>query len=111
MKITEEKVTPSSLFCHYGQTDDIIPFGDLVSLDETPITTILRYLRELAGFRLARNFPIFLCNVIGGYKEHEPIIISLYMCDVLHSNLKYRNSGYAFKLRNKVISSIAKASP
>ena len=72
-----KSLAPSSLFCHYGDTNDVFPIGGLIDIDETPIATILRYLRELAGFRLARIFPMFPCNVISGYKEHEPIKISL----------------------------------
>ena len=78
-------------------------------MDETPIATILRYLRELAGFRLARNFPMVLCNVIGGYKDHEPIKIGLYFVDVLFNQLKYRDSHSALKLGNKVTSFINEA--
>ena len=73
-------------------------------MDETPIATILRYLRQIAGFRLlARNFPMFLSNVIGGYKDHEPINISLCISDAMFDKLKYRNSYSALKLGNKVI--------
>ena len=85
------------------------PIGGLVSMDETPIATILRYLRELAGLRLAHKFAIILYNVIGGYKEHEPIKISLYISDVLFYHLKYRNSHCALKLGNKVTSFIDEA--
>ncbi len=74
-------LTPSSLFCHYGETNDIFPVGGLVDIDETPIAAILRYLRELIGFRLANNFPMFLINVIDGYKDHEPIKIRLFVTD------------------------------
>ncbi len=57
LKFNEDikSLAPSSLFCHYGDTNDVFPIGGLVDIDETPIATILRYLRELAGFRLARN--------------------------------------------------------
>ena len=79
----ESNYHPSSLFCHYGDTNDVFPIGGLVDIDETPIAAILRYLRELTSFRLARNFPMFLCNVISGFKEHEPIKINLYVTDML----------------------------
>ncbi len=39
-------LTPSSLFCHYGETNDIFPVGGLVDIGETTIAAILRYLRE-----------------------------------------------------------------
>jgi hypothetical protein len=79
-------------------------------MEEAPIASILRYLRELAGFRLARKFSMFLCNVIGGYKEHEAIKIRLYIFDVLYDHLKYRNSCCALiSLGNKVTSFIDEA--
>ncbi len=65
-----KSVSLSSLFCHYGDSNDVFLIGGLVSIGETPIATILRYLRELAGFRVARNFYMFLCNVISDYKEY-----------------------------------------
>jgi len=78
-------------------------------MDETPIATNLRYLRELACFRLPRNFPVFLCNVIGGYKENEPIKISLYISNVLYDHLKYRNSYWALRLGIKVANLVDEA--
>ena len=63
----------------------------------------LYYLRELAGFRLARNFPMCIRNVISGYKEHEPIKINLFVTDVLWDHLKYRNSYHALTLGNKIL--------
>ncbi len=56
-------LAPISLFCHNGDTNDFFSIGGLVGGDETPIGAILRYIRELAGFRPARGFPLFLCNV------------------------------------------------
>jgi len=53
---TEDKLTPSSLLCHYGETNIVYSIGGLIRLDVTPIATILRYLRYLAGSRLARSF-------------------------------------------------------
>ncbi len=72
MKFTENKLLSSSLFGYSSETNDVYSIWGLVSLDETPIVAIVRYLRELAGFRLARNFSMFLCNIIWGYKDHEP---------------------------------------
>ncbi len=94
LKFTEDikSLAPSSLFCHYGDSNNVFPIGVLLGIGETPIATILRHLRELAGFRLARNFPMFLCNVLSGYKEHEPIKIGLFVADILWDHLKYRKS-------------------
>jgi hypothetical protein len=55
-----KSLAPSSMFCHYGHTNDVFPIGGLVDIGETPIVAILRYLHELAGFRLANGFPCFL---------------------------------------------------
>ena len=79
------------------------PIGGLVGIGETPIAFVLRYLRELAGFRLARNFPMFVCDVISGYEEHEPIKTSLLVTDVLWDHLKYRNSYHELTLGNKIL--------
>jgi len=79
------------------------PIRGLVGIGETHIADVLQYLRELAGFCLARNFPMFFCNVISGYKEHEPIKISLFVIDVLWDHLKYRNSYHTLTLGNKIL--------
>jgi hypothetical protein len=85
LKFTEDikSLAPSSLFCHYGETNDVFPIGGLVDIDETPIAAILRHLRELACFRLANGFPMFPCSIIDGYKDHEPNKIRLYVTNVL----------------------------
>lgn len=104
LKFTEDikSLAPSSLFCHYGDTNDVHPIGGLVDIGETPIAAVLRYLRELAGLRLARNSPMFLCNIIAGYKEHETIKIHVFVTDILWDQLKYRNSYHALTLGNEI---------
>jgi len=105
LKFTEDikSLAPSSLFYHYGNSNDVFPIGGLVGIGETPIATMLRYLRELAGFRVARNFPMFLYNVTSGYKEHEPIKIRLCVTDVLWDHLKYHNTYHTLTLGNTII--------
>ncbi len=105
LKFTEDikSLAPNSLFCHYGDTNDVFPIGGIVDIGETPIAAILRYLRKLAGFRLACNSPMFLCNAIAGYKEHKTIKINLFVIDVLWDHLKYRNNYHALTLGNKII--------
>jgi len=90
------------LFCHYEDSNNVFPIGCLVGIGETPIAAVLRYLRELAGFRLARNFPMFIRNVISGYKEHEPIKINLFVTDILWDLLNYRNRYHALTLGNRM---------
>jgi hypothetical protein len=109
MKFTEELrgLSPSSLFCKYVQTNDVYLVGGLVSIDETPVVSILRHLRELACFRLARNFPRFFWNLNKSYMEHEPIKISLYISDMSDEHLKYCNSYCALMLGNQVIDDMA----
>ena len=104
LKFTEDikSLAPSSLFCHYGDTNDAFPIGGLVDIGETPIAAVLRYLRELAGIRLARHFPMFLCNIIAGYKEHETIKIHVFVTDILWDELKYRNNYHALTLGNEI---------
>ena len=105
MKFTEDIkfLAPSSLFSHYGDSNDYFPIGGLVGISETPIACVLLYLRELDGLRLARNFSMFICNVISGYKEHELMKISLFVIDVLWDHLKYRNSYHALTLGNTIL--------
>jgi len=107
LKFTEDitSLAPSSLFCHYCDSNDVFSIGGLVGIGETPIAALLRHLRELAGFRMARNFPMIICNVISGYKEHEPININLFVTDVLWDHLKYRNSYHALTLGNTILAS------
>ena len=59
----EVTVPPITLLCHYGETNDVYPIGGEVLNGETHIATVLRYLHELAGLRLASEFPIHLINV------------------------------------------------
>ncbi len=66
-----------------------------------PIAAISQHLRDLAGFRLANGFPMFPCNIIDGYKDHEPIKIRLYVTHVLWDHCRYRNSYNALTLGNK----------
>ncbi len=62
------------------------------------------YPRELAGFRLARDFPMFICDVISGYKDHESFKFNLFIDDILWDHLKYRKSYHALiTLGNKII--------
>jgi hypothetical protein len=98
-----KSLASSSLFYHYGDSNDVFLIGGLVGIGGTPIATILRYLRELAGFRLARKFPMFVCNVISGNKEHEPIKISLFVIDILWDHLKYRNNYHASTMGNNIL--------
>ncbi len=94
----ESNFHPSSLFCHYGVTNDIFPIGGLVDVGETPIAAILRYLRELAGFRLANGYHMIPCAILDGYKDHEPIKIRLYVIDILWDHCRYRNIYHALQL-------------
>jgi hypothetical protein len=87
----------------YGETNDVFPVGGLADIDETPIAAILRYLRELTGFRLANIFPMFPINIIDCYKDHEPIKIRLFVTDVLWDRCRYRNIYNALTIANKLI--------
>ncbi len=103
-----KSLAPSSLFCNYGDTNDVFPIGGLVDIGETPIDAILRYLRELAGFRLANGFPMFPCNAIDGSKDHEPVKIRLYVIDVLWDYCRYRNIYNALSMGNTLIADMVR---
>ena len=105
-----KSLAPSYMFCHYGDTNDVFPIGGLVDIGETPIAAILRYLRELAGFRLANGCPMFPCNIIDGYKDHEPIKIRLYVTDVFWDHCRYRKSYNALSMGNKLVADRVKLS-
>ncbi len=75
------------MFYHSGQKNDAYPIGGMVGIDETPIATSLRNLRELASFRLNPRSPMILCNVIKSYMEHKPMKINPYISDLYTLNL------------------------
>jgi hypothetical protein len=45
---------------------------------------------------------MFVCNVISGYKENEPIKINLYVTNSIWDHCIYRNSYHALSLGNKI---------
>ena len=51
---------------------------------------------------------MFPCNVIDGYKDHEPIKIRLYVIDVLWDHCRYRNSYNALSMEKKLIANMAR---
>jgi len=94
--------SPLTILCYYGETDDVFLVGGLVSACETPIAAVLRHCRQLIGFELARNYPMFLCNVIEGFKDHESIKIYVYCTDVFSEGLRFRHSHDASRLADSI---------
>ena len=80
----------SSLFCHYGETDDAFLIGGLVEHDETLTSRVIRRCRRLVGFSRGPNQRFYLAKVINGLVHHEPDKISIYIMDVLYKNLHWR---------------------
>ena len=80
-----------SMLCHYGQYHHLFPIGGTVNRGETYDDAIVRHLRDLAGIRLATNYPMLLVKTINSYMEHEPVKIHMYMADVPFHNFQYRS--------------------
>ena len=62
----------SSMFCHYGETDDVFLIGGLVEPNETLMASGIRHCRRLVDFRLKPSHRLYLAKVINGLVDHEP---------------------------------------
>ena len=77
-----------SLFCQYGENDDVFLIGSLVEPNETLMT--IRHCRRLVDFRLRPNHRLYLAKVINGLVTHEPVKISIYVVDFLYKDPCWR---------------------
>ena len=77
-----------SLFCHYGETDDVFLIGGLVEPNETLMASDIRHCRRLVDFRLKPSHLLYLTDVINGLVDHKPVKISIYVVDVLYKDLR-----------------------
>ncbi len=95
-------VTMGALLCHYGETHTLFPIGGKVEFGETHAQALDRYLRKLAGVRLATNYPMLLTTAIDSRMDNEPARILVYMADVPHRNFNYRCRSRAATMANSV---------
>ena len=80
-----------SLFCHYGESDDVFLTGGLVEPNVTLMASVIRHCRRLVDFCLRPNHRLYLAKVINyGLVNHEPFKISIYVIDVLYKDLCWR---------------------
>ena len=80
----------SSLFCHYGETDDAFLIGGLVEPTKTLMTGALRHCMRLVDFCPKPNHRLYLAKVVNGLVNHEPVKIHIYVIDVLYKDLVWR---------------------
>ena len=62
-----------SMFCHYGETDDVFLIGALLEPNETFMACAIRHNRRLVDFRLTPCHRLYLAKVINGLVDHEPV--------------------------------------
>ena len=79
-----------SLFCHYGETDDAFLIGGLIDHDETLTAGVVRHCKRLVGFNPGPGQRFYLAKAINGLVNHEPVKISIFVMDVLYTNLRWR---------------------
>jgi len=84
-----------SLFCHYGETDDVNLIGGPVKPNETSMASGIRHCRCLADLCTKPNHRLYLAKVIHGLVDHEPVKIYVYAIDVFHKNLRWRAKHHA----------------
>jgi hypothetical protein len=73
-----------SLFCHYGETDDAFLIGGLLEPNETLTASAIRHCRRLVDFSPRPNQRFYLAKVINGLVNHEAVMISIYVIDVIY---------------------------
>ena len=79
----------TTLLCHYGETNDIIPIGGLVQPSETFTYTPIRHCRHLTNFRIEQNDRLYIAQELDGFMDPEPVKISFFVTDVLCDRLKW----------------------
>ncbi len=80
----------STLLCHYGETHDVFPIGDLVQPGETLIAAAIRHCRHLVNFRIEQNDRLYIAKKLDGFMDREPIKITIFITDALFNRLKWR---------------------
>jgi hypothetical protein len=74
LQISENSISIArSVFCHYGDTDDIFLIGGLARQGETITTSTIRQFRHLVNFLCSQNVRLYLAKVLNGLMDHEPI--------------------------------------
>jgi hypothetical protein len=53
----------TSLFCHYGHTDNVFVIGGLAQPSETFMGSAIRHCRRLVNFSFSQNYRLYLSKV------------------------------------------------
>ena len=74
LKMTEivNSLVGSTLYCHYGETNDIYPIGGLVQQGETLAVAAIRHCRHLVNFRIEQNDRLYISKKLDGFMDYEP---------------------------------------
>jgi hypothetical protein len=79
-----------SMFCHYGETDDVFLIGGLAEPNETLMASVIRHCRRMVDFHLKPCHRLYLAKVINSLVDHEPVKISIHAVDVLYKDLRWK---------------------
>ncbi len=80
----------SSLFCHYGETDDAFLIGGLVKPNETLMASAISRCTRLVNFCIKPNHRLYWAKVIHGLVDHGPVNISIYVINDCYKDLRWR---------------------
>jgi len=61
----------TTLLCHYGETNDIVPNGGLVQPSESLTSTAIQHCRHLINFRIEQNDRLYIAIELDGYIDHN----------------------------------------
>ncbi len=76
--------------CHYEENDDAFLIGGLAGPIQTLMGSGIRHCRRVVNYRFRPNDRVYLAKARNGLMHHEPVIISIYIVDIISSNYKLR---------------------
>ena len=62
MTKSANSLVETTLLCHYGETNDIFPIGDLVQPGETLTAATIRHYRHIVNFRIEQNDRLYIAK-------------------------------------------------
>jgi len=92
-----------SLFCPYGETDDVFLIGELVEPNETSIASAIRHCRRLVDYRLKPNHRPYSKNLIHGLVDHEPVKTYVYVIDLIYKDLRWRARNHTPRMTMQIV--------